>query len=88
MATNLSIPQSRVEYYRGFDARVAEVFKGADVDLAAMTRHERRGYDAACRAEAEAEVDGWLARQRDQAAKYDEVASAQDSRSAAGYGWL
>lgn len=55
-----SIPQVQVEYYRGFQKRMGEVFSGEVVNLESMTKHERKGYFAACRAEADADTDGYL----------------------------
>lgn len=81
-----STPQQ--QYYRGFDLRVDEFLRGVDVDLSTLSHHERRGYDAACRAEADAETQAWLARQAELAAHYAEVSEAQDSRDACDYGWL
>lgn len=58
-----SIPEARQLYYEGFDARVNEVLRGVAVNLSAMGRYERRGYDAAMRAQADADADGYITRQ-------------------------
>lgn len=76
---------AQTEYYRGFDLRVAEVFRGVPVDLSTLTRHERRGYEAACRAEADADTDQYISRQAELAARQREIDAAQDSAAAAGW---
>lgn len=75
----------RQQYYAGFDARCDEFFHGRSVDLASLTHYERKGYDAACRAQADADTDGWLTYQAEQAARQREVDAAQDSAAAANW---
>lgn len=58
-----SIPQQRREYHEGFEMHVAEVFRGVAVNVAALTPAQRRGYDAACRAEADAGTSAYLVAQ-------------------------
>lgn len=53
----------RRQYLAGFEMHVAEVFRGVAVNLAAMTPAQRRGYDAACRAEADAGASAYLVAQ-------------------------
>jgi hypothetical protein len=76
MATVSSLAQpttAREQYYHGFDLRVAEVFHGVRVDLAALSHHERRGYDAAVRAQADADTAGYLSLQAEVAAMHADL---------------
>jgi len=54
------LSSERQQYYRGFDLRVREVIFGEAVDVTQLSKIERRGYDAACRAQAYAESSSYL----------------------------
>lgn len=85
MATVSSLPHpttAQSEYHAGFDLRCDEVFKGRAVDLSTLSRHERRGYDAACRAEADSGTEAYLIAKANRQREIDE---AQDSASAANW---
>ncbi len=58
-----SIAESKRLFYHGFDARVNEVLRGVPAKPEFMCSQERRGYLAACRAEADADTDGYISRQ-------------------------
>ncbi len=57
---NTSITESKRLFYHGFDARVNEVLRGVPAKPEFMCSQEKRGYYAACRAEADADADQYI----------------------------
>ncbi len=48
-------------YWHGFQAHCDEIFAGRPADVAALSDDECRGYNAACRTEADAATSAYLA---------------------------
>lgn len=53
-------PEQRQQYYDGFEMRLREVRTGELFDVGRMEPNVRRGYEAACRAQADAETSSYL----------------------------